>query len=93
MNKTIRIICLTAFLVLPAVAADDTAPKPKTPKEFRIFLYVPNSTKPLEYTDVAKIIRSDLNHITFETTDGFVVVHHGAYTSIQPKDTFNAATH
>jgi hypothetical protein len=87
MNKVLSLFASLTFLALPCTAADN-GPKPPSTRQYRIILYVPHSTQPYEYTDVAKIIKSDPAHIIFETSDGFVIIHNGSYTSIQPKDTF-----
>lgn len=65
---------------------DLRSPKSEHPRLLRILLYVPGSARLIDYPDVEKILCCDTARITFETQDGHVVMHHGPFTVIQPRN-------
>ena len=90
MKQRFALLVVIAVLSITASAQDATvkAPKPNGANAYRIMLYVVGSPRVIEYLDATKIYRSDSSMITFETADGFVVVHNGPYTIVQPKASF-----
>lgn len=84
MKTFLPILC--AFALLTHASADDQlSPKPTATYLFRVLLHVPGVQRTLDYTDVVKIHSCTHESITFETSDGFIVAHQGAYTLIGPK--------
>ncbi len=88
---------LLAALALTASArAEDgpdlRSPKSEAPRLIRIFLYVPGSSRLIDYPDVERIICCDKERIAFETQDGHVVMHHGPFTVIQPRTASNTTS-
>lgn len=84
------VITLTAPLRADA-PPDLRSPKSEIPRLLRILLYIPGSSRLIDYPDVEKILGCEANRITFETQDGHIILHHGPFTVIQPR-TANATT-
>ncbi len=84
MKTLLSLLC--SLTLSAAVFADDSqAPKPTTNYLFRVLLHIQGSPRSLDYTDVVKLHCCAPQAITFETYDGFIVAHQGAYTLIGPK--------
>lgn len=85
--KTLPVLLLCLSLLTARVRADEpAAPKPVAVGLLRVLLYVPGVQRALDYTDVLKVHHCDVNSITFETNDSFIVVHQGPYTLIGAKN-------
>ena len=61
------------------------SPKAVGAQGIRALLFIPGSERLIDYPDVLKVLCSNAQEIAFETVDGQVVVHHGAYTLIQQR--------
>jgi hypothetical protein len=72
---------------------DLRAPKPEGFRNMRVLLYVPGSARLLDYPDVSEILCCDQGQITFETVDGFIITHQGAFTIMQAKNSVKALQH
>lgn len=88
MNKQLISVFAGLFVTASSLAQDLPAPRPATTRACRIFLYITGSTRALDYNDVIKVHALDDNAVTFETSDGVIVVHHGPFTLIGPKSEF-----
>lgn len=77
---------LACGLMLTSASAEDlSAPKPGTGRPIRVLLHLAGSERLIDYNDVYKLYNCDANAISFETSDGFIVIHRGAYTLIVQK--------
>jgi hypothetical protein len=87
--NTASTAALASFcLAVTSFAQEMSAPKPLPGRACRILLYIKGSDRVLDYHDVIKVHAAEPNAVTFETTDGFIVVHQGAFTLIGPKTEF-----
>ncbi|MGB8169095.1 MAG: hypothetical protein WCF18_16480 [Chthoniobacteraceae bacterium] len=94
--KALLFPLLAALITLAAPLHAETppdlrSPKSEAPRLLRILLYIPGSSRLIDYPDVEKILCCDANRISFETQDGHVILHQGPFTVIQPR-TATAAT-
>jgi len=88
MKHLLYVAALALLLPLSSYSEDTPAPKPLNAQSVRVLLYVSGSERCLDYTDVSRVLCSEPLKIVFETLDGYLVVHQGAYTVIQSKPAF-----
>jgi hypothetical protein len=93
--RTILGTVLACSLLLGPASAEDSRPDLKSPKPdnfgpIRVLLHIAGSPRLIDYSDVCKILCSDPGQITFETNDGYVVTHQGAFTVIQQRATISS---
>ena len=87
--KTLTLLCAAALMFPLALRSEDfISPKPANAQSVRVLLYINGSSRILDYGDVARVHCSEPAKIVFETVDGFMVVHQGAYTVVQPRPIF-----
>lgn len=88
----IRWSCLFAVaLAWPAAAEDIKGPKPEPGRTIRVLLHLNGGERLIDYSDVYRLHTTDSKMITFETSDGFLVTHHGSYTLILDKNSAGSA--
>jgi hypothetical protein len=85
MNKSFILPAVWIMLAASVSGDDLAAPKPSVGRASRVFLHIVGSPRALEYSDVIKVHVLDNDGITFETQDGFIIVHRGPFTLIGPK--------
>jgi hypothetical protein len=83
--KTLAPLLCSLVLAVSAIGQDFQGPKPAASHLFRILLFVQGSSRAIDYIDVVKVHGCTPGGITFETYDGYIVVHQGPYTLIGPK--------
>ena len=81
--KHLLAIASALVIVSFTVFADDFTPPPTRNSDIMVLIYAPGLTRPIEFTEVTKIINSDATQIIFETSDGSLVTHSGPYTILQ----------
>ncbi|MDQ3624228.1 MAG: hypothetical protein M3463_17360 [Verrucomicrobiota bacterium] len=85
--KPLRWSWLFAFaLPWPAAAEDLKSPKPDGGRTIRVLLHLSGSERLIDYSDVYRLHSNDSKMISFETSDGFLITHHGSYTLILEKN-------
>jgi hypothetical protein len=87
------VLVFTHFAVGEDLKPDLKAPKPVNFQSMRVLLYVPGSARMLDYPDVCEILCCDQGEITFETHDGFIITHQGAFTVMQAKNSIKSVQH
>ena len=88
MNKHLIALLAALLIVRPVFGEDLPAPRPATDRVCRILLYVNGSERALDYGNVVKVHELEANKVTFETSDGLIILHHGPFTLIGPKSQF-----
>ena len=88
MNKHLIALLAGLLIVCPVFAEDLPAPRPATDRACRILLYVKGSERALDYGNVIKVHEIEADKVTFETSDGLIILHHGPFTLIGPKSQF-----
>jgi len=73
--------------------ADWRSPKAEDPRLIRVLLYIPGTSRLIDYPDVERIFSSDRDRIVFETQDRQVVVHQGPFTIIRPRSATSSISH
>ena len=76
------------MLAASSLGEDLVSPKPAPGRLCRVLLYVSGSNRALDYPDVMKVHARTDSSITFETADGYIVMHQGPFTLIGPKGEF-----
>jgi hypothetical protein len=76
--------------VLAAEPGDLLAPKTAGAQALRVLLHIGAGERLIDYPDVSKVLDCGDAQITFETHDGLIVTHRGAFTLIQQRSSFDA---